>query len=475
MFVLHYGVAVMAGYMIATVHALPASLSSRSLRFTSQTKNTGEPKWLIQTPYPELEAKDRKAFFSKLILGSSSASHGGQHAISTPKLIPISNPSLLAIQHITQYNDHSGNVIVNFLLQKTPTDSDYAKVKVLKEIDDVPLEKVNLSNAQKKQVNGQIGKLVCGKVVEVAEKYQILYMGFEATDILVAFSDPSAHLTSRSILSSSRDSTSSPMVESVDLLGWDKVKKITKGASKDEVCPLLHLIIYYMQPIPSTLQASIIPKLVLSSFIRNNINWFLILLWDLLQNRSQEIENPQCGIVIEWKTPTSGRSKTAAENYLNTGFQLHDGFRRFSNITARIFQAKHMISSRPGALPSSTRSNACGIGSSEVHIWLIRLETKNQSEKQQVRLALFTSIVTYCNAQSKPKSITTYYYQRISVEWRHSHRLDLDPVTMITLKAGEILGWVKSRLTYNKFNGLGTGTGRRDIRGGRDWQAASIT
>ncbi|KAJ3908198.1 hypothetical protein F5879DRAFT_1020443 [Lentinula edodes] len=264
MLVLHYGVAVMAGYMIATVHALPASLSSRSLRFTSQAKNTGEPKWLIQTPYPELEAKDRKAFSSKLILGSSSASHVDQHAISIPKLIPISNPSLLAIQHITQYNGHSGAMIVNFLLQKTPTDSDYAKVKVLKEIDEyvdsgkvqgpggnlafimnsnstgdissVPLEKVNLSDAQKKQVKGQIGKLVCGKVVEVAEKYQILYMGFEATDILVAFSDPSAHLTSRSILSSSRDSTSSPMVESVDLLGWDKVKKITKGASKDEVC-----------------------------------------------------------------------------------------------------------------------------------------------------------------------------------------------------------------------------------------------
>ncbi|KAJ3881175.1 hypothetical protein F5051DRAFT_425976 [Lentinula edodes] len=242
----------MVGYMIATVHALPASLSSRSLRFTSQTNNTAEAKWLIQTPYPKLEAKDRKAFAvvesRKILL--STAEHDSQ--IPPPKD------------------------------QKTPIDSHYAKVKMLREIDEyvdsgkvqgrggnlafimngnstddissVPLEKVNLSNAQKKQVKGQIGKLVCRKVVEVAGKHQILYMfrdlldrsvdcasvsclslllrGFEATDILVALSDRSAHLTSRSILSSSSDSTPSPMVKSVDVLGWDEVKKIIKDVRR---------------------------------------------------------------------------------------------------------------------------------------------------------------------------------------------------------------------------------------------------
>ncbi|KAJ3853432.1 hypothetical protein EV368DRAFT_64092 [Lentinula lateritia] len=249
---------------------------------------------------------------SELTLGSSSASHGGQYAISTLKLISISNPSLLAIQHITQYNGHSGNMIVNFLLQKTPTDSDYAKVKVLKDIDDVSLEKVNLSAAQKKQVKGQIVKLVCGKVVEVAEKHQILCMGFEATDSLVALSDPSAHLTSRSILSSSSDSTSSPMVES-DLLGWDKVKKIANDAPKDEVYtvlfPLPHLD-YHLLCNPF-LQLYERQRRVLSSFIGNPIKSFWSLTYIrgiVIHDRSKDIENPQRGIVIEWKAPTSRRT-----------------------------------------------------------------------------------------------------------------------------------------------------------------------
>ncbi|KAJ3813931.1 hypothetical protein F5876DRAFT_62724 [Lentinula aff. lateritia] len=231
-------------------------------------------------------------------------------------------------------------MIVNFLLQKTPTDSDYAKVKVLKDIDEyvdsgkvqgrcrnlafimdgnstgdissVSLEKVNLSAAQKKQVKGQIGKLVCPKVVEVAEKHQILCMGFEATDSLVALSDPSAHLTSRSILSSSSDSTSSPMAES-DLLGWDKVKKITNDAPKDEVYtvlfPLPHLD-YHLLCNPF-LQLYERQRRVLSSFIGNPIKSFWSLTYIrgiVIHDRSKDIENPQRGIVIEWKAPTSRRT-----------------------------------------------------------------------------------------------------------------------------------------------------------------------
>ncbi|KAJ4470781.1 hypothetical protein J3R30DRAFT_3530333 [Lentinula aciculospora] len=204
MFILRYGVAFIAGYILIAAHTLPTSISRKSLSFPT-FGNAKEPKWLIESnDYPKIKPQDLKAFFSsELILEATGAQKGGQRGRDSDLHATSSNDDLLAIKHITNHKGRSGNMIVNFLRKKQPTNVDYAKVQVLKDINEyvdsgkiaglgenpafimngnsagtksVPLEEVKFSNAQKKQAKKEIANLACDKVIEVAKKYHVFYM-----------------------------------------------------------------------------------------------------------------------------------------------------------------------------------------------------------------------------------------------------------------------------------------------------------